>query len=577
MKTPEKEIVISSDFDQLDPSIGSVSKRIAIIFHKVWQKLKLIFNKKYKTQFTTAIARIDEAYTLHTQKKFKVDDRAPHTPLVTEKESNVELKGRLSHLRKVQADIEKEIEQTQQTRSGLLNQMGTSSQPSAQRIPQTEGELQLFLLQNEKLQKILKAAHEFKEAPGSFFFSLWYKNPSQLEIEGLDPNFNFKKIDEEILRIQGQLDEVLKQIEQVKKEIADCKEQMIQQEKEHALKQKELASFEEHLTALKNQLTGVQANIQEIEAQLEAKIFEPAILETAPSVDKEVLNPEQQEGIKQNLGERYLEMVLIVMRTFVKGHVGEKEWEVHYEEQQRPLKRAVKTAKLELSGSKEVEIVRQKSAILFFVLSEALKDSENGLKISGAIAGFVNSLLLIPSEDKIKNNVQLIHFVFGQNSETNEPRLDEANRVIIFAHFFDILIMVSHYLLEEGSLEGALKMLKSAEKMTGIGKGAVRITAYAAFYAMERKFKASINQFSVLKGTNEYAAHVTTFVDSLSSPLMQIFLERPEDSPLKTQITSWSMRFANQDLKELMDLINLEKLPLTTEVTDKFVKMLSLK
>ncbi|EFB42742.1 MULTISPECIES: hypothetical protein [Parachlamydia] len=618
MSDPNREVSFESNFDQLDPRIKSFRKKIAVACSKVKHKLKLKINRGYRKKFLTTISKIDKAYSQakpsladKTSKPLNPNDEhlskpsqsssehvqtppkpmpAPAIPVDPFKEKRLQLQNELDQLNRVQIDLDLKIEQKKQEKKAIVDEYSVSNQLTGSEIEQKESELKKWQVELARVETILKIANEIKANPKSFYV-LWDSDEEKAILK-LDPKFDLKKLDHEIKIRTEYLSDILKTIEELtfviksikalieeqeskQKEFEQLDHQLISLENEASKNQKAMVLLKSQMTEIENGgVFSLENSSEFVEERVDLFVEEETVVYQEENIlfENEAVIGKIQDSYAYRSGEENLKVAIGVIKNFVDGLNGsEKQKATSLRRQLGFFSKTVKTDKLEMSGMTDVELVRQKYATLILLLSKALENPANSSKVRDVTNQFLDRLIL---EDASKDgHQQLINFLFEHDSHTGELCMDEMTRLLLLSNVLGAVVIMTQYFWDKDNLRKDMKIVKRAEETSGLFKRGAIIAANKLLEYLKGNIVSSVLCLPALQGNEDCEKHVLSMVEALQPSIIQILIHDSKNSLLKRKVAFATEKFGNNDLKKLMDFIDFEKLPTTTETTMRFVEM----
>lgn len=570
-----EEIKVSpkfAEFSTLDRT--SRAQRVAIFFERFALSVKFFFNRSSKRKFNAAIVKIDDAYFLlnkvKTQpRKTESEHKIPTAPKIDPiKEAEAEVESLLNQQKDLQTKIsakEAELGDLQLINDGYTLIDGLELNAKKKEIEAKQAEVNL-------LKEHLRDVKAYK-APTGFLSSWIIADTAKEKIKKFDPLFNFSEIPKAIPMIEGEIEKLERDISQLSEECVNVEKNMNEQ--------KELVvELTEKSNVIKSSIQVLQTKSAELAKSLNAakelldKLKNNPKTEPEPVKEEPVKEPVKEEP-KYDFGtaKENLVYVLAQMEKSIRASEGTKEEiEANWQRHQRYLAKGKQTNVLIMSGIRDEEIAKQKSAMAVRILATALAEPENNKKLCNAVAGFLDSLLKLDANIPLRerqNISELVKFVFGLDEATKKPRMDEEYRLRGLACINGCVLVMAQYFFDEGSLNDDMKKIKHLESNYGIVRYIAERIGKKAFKSKQKELVKAVQQVPVLKTSKEQGDKVNGLVEVLVPVVFDILGGDPESPTLlKRKIHAATRKFANEDFKKFMDLIDFEKLPSTSEMTD---------
>lgn len=561
-----EEIKVSPKFAQFSTlDRTSRAQRVAIFFERFALSVKFFFNRSSKKKFNAAIVKIDDAFFLLNKtktepRKTESQHRVPTAPKADPiKEAEAGLEKLVKQQEELQAKISAkmaELEDLQKIDDGYKLKNGLELNTKKSELEAKQAELPL-------LREHLTDVKAYKAPTG--FLSSWKSDPAADKIKKFNPLFNFSEIPTAIPMLEGE-------IEDLEKEILRLSEEFEKIEKE---KREQSDIIAEKAKIITSSIKGLQNQSGELATSLNAAKEQLNKLKNTPLPEFEPVKEPVKEEPKYDFGtaKENLAYVLVQMKKSIEASEGTKEEiEANWQRHQRYLAKGKQTDKLVMSGIQDEEIAKEKSAMAVRILATALAEPENNKKLCDAVAGFLDSLLKldenIPLRER-KNISELVRFVFGLDEKTKIPRMDEEYRLRGLACINGCVLVMAQYFFDEDSLRSDMKKIKYLESNYGLVRALAEAIGKRAFNSKKDELVKAVQQVPVLKMSKEQGDKVNNLIEVLVPVVFKILGGNPKSpTPLKRKIHAATRKFANEDFKKFMDLIDFEKLPSTSEMTD---------
>jgi len=560
--TPE-EIKFTPMFNIRDRT--SRSQRVAIFFERFALNVKFFFNRSSKKKFNAAVVKIANAYfTLNRTPTppRKTENKEDKKPSVKEDPIKVAESER-GKLIKKQEDLQlkitektDELMEIQKLNDELHLVDGLELNKKKDELKAKEAELPL-------LKDHLKDVKAYVAPTG--FLSSWKSDPAGDKIKKFNPHFDFTNIPAGIIAVEEQIKKLEEEINQHSTEVPELENEV----KNQRAKSEELTERPAEVTEA---IIKLQTESGELAKSLITANEHLDVLRNAPPPEP-IKEPVKEEP-KYNFGtpEENLAFVLDKMKKSIYSSVGtESEKDENWQRHQRYLTKGKQTDALKMSGIRDEELAKKKVAMAVRILATALSEPENNAKLCEAVAGFLDSLLKLdpsipePERYEIK---QLVKFVFGLD-ENQQPRMDEDFRLRGLACINGCVLVMAQYFFDEKSLTPDMQKIKHLESPHRSLRIAMKGIAKVAFYYKKDELMKSIRQVPVLQNSPKHKESVDGLVNVLVPVVLQILSGDPKSpTELKKKIHAATEKFANEDFKKFIDLIDFEKVPSTTEITD---------
>ncbi|PJD97501.1 MAG: hypothetical protein CK425_02415 [Parachlamydia sp.] len=559
------DIKLSPNFSVRDRT--SRTQRVAIFFERFALSVKFFFNRSSKRKFNAAIVKIDDAFYLLNKvktepRKTESEHKIPTAPKIDPiKEAEAEVESLLKEQEDLQIKISAkmaELDDLQKIDDGYTLKNGLELNAKKNELEAKQTKLPL-------LKEHLEDVKAYKAPTG--FLSYWKPDPAAEKIKKFDSLFNLSEIPKAIPMIEGE-------IEKLERDISQLSEECVNVEKE-VNEQKELSEkLAEKSKVIASSIQGLQSRSAELAKSLNTAKELLDKLKNTPKPEPVKEEPVKEEP-KYDFGtaKENLVYVLAQMEKSIRASEGTpEEIETNWQRHQRYLAKGKQTDKLVMSGIQDEEIAKEKSAMAVRILATALAEPENNKKLCDAVAGFLDSLLKldenIPLRER-KNISDLVRFVFGLDEKTKTPRMDEDYRLRGLACINGCVLVMAQYFFDEDSLRSDMKKIKYLESNYGLVRAVARAIGKIAFNSKKDELVKAVKQVPVLKMSKEQADKVNNLIEVLEPVVFKILGGNPNSpTPLKRKIHAATRKFANEDFKKFMDLIDFEKLPSTSEMTD---------
>ncbi|PJD97499.1 MAG: hypothetical protein CK425_02405 [Parachlamydia sp.] len=553
-------------------------KRIWRIFScaRLRLKVKYAFNPAFRKKFKIAVADIVRAYRIYHSKIVQVP-----SPPVKPKPSNDSSKEKLQQLDELNLQISqlntKQVEKTKQLeeKNTVLNQKTAEAKAKKAEIVSEEDKIK-WVDQVQLLAEVLHEIDEFVKAPKKtswvIFTDTTYDKSRMEEVfkrANIDTPFDYENCEQEKQAF-------LEQKEILEQRIA------AQEERTLALQviEKEIETLEADALKLSGELKQVSLDITKLNETKAAILVE---LNEVPDEQKPADVPSSEIPRQKIDPVQVLEDVLRKINASIDLDEGsEEERKITKHKQDRYLEKAVKTPNLQMSGVTDAKLSKQQMAIVVSTISNAMAKVEHNETICSMINDLIQALLAyrpgmdVDEKNKVK---EFIEFVFGIDSKTKKPRLDEGMRLRLIGSIIGSVMNLTHYFHDPDSLRHAMLKLKNWEQnwfkaLLGQKLGPTFVKGH---------INATLSLVETIEGHAAYKKHREIMSAAFAKIMIEVALGNPkEPSDLKAHMSAALKSFGTKDFKEFMDQIDVERAPdekkvvaATVKLFGEFVKNLS--